>query len=216
MDKLLEVMRRLRAPDGCPWDREQTHLSLREYMLEEAAEAVDAMTGMVEAGDDPQELVGELGDVLLQVAFHSVIAEETNAFSYESVQDAILDKLIRRHPHIFGTVSVSGSDEVVTNWQAIKAQERAGKPQKHPAERVPRALGALARAGEVAKALEMPKGSKQDVLRALEHAGDDARGISSVLEAVVAWARGAGVNAEIALRERTDQHVRDAVSEAQA
>ncbi len=212
MEKLLEVMRTLRAPDGCPWDREQTHLSLREYMLEEAAEAVDAMTGMVEAGDDPQELAGELGDVLLQVAFHSVIAEETNAFSYQTVERAIVDKLIRRHPHIFGTVNVSGSAEVVTNWQAIKAQERAGKPQKHPAERVPSALGALARAHDVAKALELPKGSKKDVLRALETASDDANSVSSVLEAVVAWARGAGINPEIALRESTDQRVKHAVA----
>ncbi len=212
MEKLLEIMRTLRAPDGCPWDREQTHLSLREYMLEEAAEAVDAITGMVEANDDPQELAGELGDVLLQVAFHSVIAEETNTFSYQMVEQAIVDKLIRRHPHIFGTVNVSGSAEVVTNWQAIKAQERAGKPQKHPAERVPSALGALARAHDVAKALELPKGSKQDVLRALETTGDDSNSISSVLEAVVTWARGAGVNPEIALRESTDQQVRNAAT----
>jgi uncharacterized protein YabN with tetrapyrrole methylase and pyrophosphatase domain len=152
----------------------------------------------------------------LQVAFHSVIAEETNAFTYQTVEQAIVDKLIRRHPHIFGAVSVSGSDEVVTNWQAIKAQERAGKPQKHPAERVPSALGALARATDVAKATELPKGSKQAVLNALETASDDSRGVSSVLEAVVAWARGAGVNPELALRESTDGRVKDAVSRSKA
>jgi XTP/dITP diphosphohydrolase len=206
MDQLLEVMRRLRAPDGCPWDREQTHQSLRPYLLEEAAEAVDA----VDSGD-PLELAGELGDVLLQVAFHSVIAEEHGDFTYQTVENAIVNKLVRRHPHVFGDVSVADSNEVVTNWQAIKAQERAGKPEKHPAERVPKALGALARATEVASALGMPKGSRQDVLHALETATDDAESVSNVLEAVMAWARGAGVHAEVVLRERTDRRVRETV-----
>jgi XTP/dITP diphosphohydrolase len=206
MDQLLEVMRRLRAPDGCPWDREQTHQSLRPYLLEEAAEAVDA----VDSGD-PLELAGELGDVLLQVAFHSVIAEEHGDFTYQTVENAIVDKLVRRHPHVFGDVNVADSNEVVTNWQAIKAQERAGKPEQHPAERVPKALGALARATEVARALGMPKGSRQDVLHALETATDDAESVSNVLEAVMAWARGAGVHAEVVLRERTDRRVRETV-----
>lgn len=211
MEKLLTVMRRLRAPDGCPWDREQTHESLKPYLLEEAAEAVDAI-----GTEEPFDVASELGDVLLQVAFHSVIAEESDAFTYETVEDAIVEKLIRRHPHVFGTVNVSGSDEVVTNWNAIKAQECAGKPEKHPAQRVPRALGALARASEVAKVLEFPKVGKHDLLEAIEGATDDANGVSSVLEAVVAWARDVGVNPEIALRERVDQRVRDAVTEAQA
>ncbi len=205
MDQLLEVMRRLRAPDGCPWDREQTHQSLRPYLLEEAAEAVDAVNSA-----DPLELAAELGDVLLQVAFHSVIAEEHGDFTYQTVENAIVDKLVRRHPHVFGDVNVVNADEVVTNWQAIKAQERAGRPEKHPAERVPKALGALARATEVASALGMPKGSRRDVLHALEAATDDAESVSNVLEAVTAWARGAGVDAEIVLRERTDRRVREA------
>ena len=108
MQKLLDTMRRLRAPGGCPWDREQTHESLRPYLLEEAAEAADAIS----AGD-LGELPGELGDVLLQVVFHSVIAEEDGAFGYEDVENSIVEKLIRRHPHVFGTVTVSGSGEVM-------------------------------------------------------------------------------------------------------
>ena len=205
MNRLLEVMRQLRAPDGCPWDREQTHESLRPYLLEEAAETVDAITdGALE------ELPGELGDVLLQVAFHSVIAEEHGSFEYSDVESAIVDKLIRRHPHVFGSVAVSGSGEVVTNWNAIKAQERAGKPEKHPAERVPRSLGALARAGEVARALEIGKGDRDAVAQALEFATNDAQGVAQVLEAVVAWARGYGVDAELALREATNERVREA------
>ena len=205
MNRLLEVMRQLRAPNGCPWDREQTHESLRPYLLEEAAETVDAITN-----GDLEELPGELGDVLLQVAFHSVIAEEADTFSYMDVESAIVDKLIRRHPHVFGDVNVSGSGEVVTNWNAIKAQERAGKPEKHPAERVPRSLGALARAKEVAKALEISKGSREGVEDVLEFATNDADGVAQVLEAVVAWARSIGVDAELALRERVDTQVREA------
>ncbi len=206
MQRLLEIMRQLRAPNGCPWDREQSHESLRPYLLEEAAEAVDAVSS-----GDRLELASELGDVLLQVAFHSVIAEEEGTFSYETVETAIVEKLIRRHPHVFGTVSVTGSDEVVTNWNAIKSQERAGKPERHPAERVPAALGALARAVEIQKALGVAKGTKAEVARALETSSDDAAGVSDVLEAVVAWARGQGVHAEVALRERLEARVREAV-----
>jgi XTP/dITP diphosphohydrolase len=98
MEKLLETMRRLRAPDGCPWDREQTHESLRPYLLEEAAEAVDAL-----ATADPKVMADELGDVLLQVAFHAVVAEEAGTFGYVDIEASIVEKLVRRHPHIFGT-----------------------------------------------------------------------------------------------------------------
>jgi XTP/dITP diphosphohydrolase len=207
MQRLLEVMRQLRAPDGCPWDREQTHESLRPYLLEEAAEAVDA----VSAGD-PLELASELGDVLLQVAFHSVIAEESGDFAYETVETAIVEKLIRRHPHVFGTTNVENADEVVTNWNAIKAQERAGKPERHPAERVPNALGALARGAEIHKALALPKGSREAVETVLQGSSNDAAGVADVLEAVVAWARQCGVNPEVALREHLAERVQNAVS----
>ena len=118
MQRLLETLRTLRAPDGCPWDREQTHASLRPYLLEEAAEAVDAL-----ATGDGKAVTEELGDVLLQIAFHATIAEEAGTFAYEDIEKAIVDKLVRRHPHVFGDVSVKDSAEVVANWQAIKAQE---------------------------------------------------------------------------------------------
>ncbi|MDL2343237.1 MazG nucleotide pyrophosphohydrolase domain-containing protein, partial [Deinococcus sp. MIMF12] len=124
MQELLTTLRRLRAPDGCPWDREQTHDSLRPYLLEEAAEAVDAVA------EGPQALAAELGDVLLQVAFHSVIAEEAGAFGYADVERGIVEKLVRRHPHVFGDVQVADSGEVVANWQAIKAAERGGRPRR--------------------------------------------------------------------------------------
>jgi XTP/dITP diphosphohydrolase len=205
MNRLLEIMRRLRAPNGCPWDIEQTHESLRPYLLEEAAEAVDAVSS-----PDRLELAAELGDVLLQVAFHSVIAEEEKTFTYEQVENFIVQKLIRRHPHVFGETTVSGAGEVVQNWNEIKRLERAGKPEQHPAERVPKALGALARTHEIHKALEVGKGSKRAVQAALENSDDhDPQAIGVVLEAVVAWARSSGVNAEVVLRERLDTHVQN-------
>lgn len=196
MQDLLLTLRRLRAPDGCPWDREQTHESLRPYLLEEAAEAVDAVPGGGAA------LAGELGDVLLQVAFHSVIAEEAGTFTYGDVERSIVDKLVRRHPHVFGEVQVSGSAEVVANWQAIKAAERGGRPRS-AADRVPAALGALARETAAQKLAGRAKAGREAVRSVLGTAPDDAGGVADVLAAVVAWARGLGVDAEVALRERT-------------
>jgi XTP/dITP diphosphohydrolase len=193
MERLLEVMRRLRAPDGCPWDKEQTHLSLRPYMLEEAAEAVDAMT----AGD-PADLAEELGDVLLQVAFHSVIGEQEGTFGYPQVEQGIVDKLIRRHPHVFGDVQADTPEQVVTNWQAIKRSE--GKAQKSVCDQVPRSLGALARAAELQKKLELPEGSEAEVKAALDR-GD----LAEALWQMVALARREQLNPEVLLRERCDQ-----------
>jgi len=193
MERLLATMRRLRAPDGCPWDKEQTHLSLRPYMLEEAAEAVDAMT----AGN-PGELAEELGDVLLQVAFHSVIGEQEGTFSYPQVETAIVDKLIRRHPHVFGDVRADTPEQVVTNWQAIKKAE--GKRQTSVCDQVPRSLAALARATEIQKKLDVPKGSKEEVMRALE--GGD---LAEALWQMVALARREKLNPEILLRERCEK-----------
>jgi tetrapyrrole methylase family protein/MazG family protein len=115
---LIEVVRRLRAPDGCPWDREQTHASLRATMLEEAYEVLEA----IDEKSMPK-LREELGDVLLQVLMHSLIAEETNEFTLGEVADTVREKLVRRHPHVFGSTVVSGSDEVVRNWEALKAKE---------------------------------------------------------------------------------------------
>jgi len=116
--KLVEVVRRLRAPDGCPWDREQTHASLRATMLEEAYEVLEA----IDEKSMPK-LREELGDVLLQVLMQSLIAEETGEFTLGQVADSIREKLVRRHPHVFGSTVVSGSDEVVRNWEALKAKE---------------------------------------------------------------------------------------------
>ena len=137
MERLLDTLRRLRAPDGCPWDREQTHETLRPYLLEEAAEAADAIARGADA-----DLVSELGDVLLQVAFHAVIGEEDRTFSYPDIEEAIVGKLVRRHPHVFGDVSVSSSAEVRTNWLRIKEEERRerGETETRKADLVPASL----------------------------------------------------------------------------
>lgn len=121
-DSLVYVMGRLRGPGGCPWDREQTHDSIKHHLLEEAYEAVDAM----DAGD-PDSLAEELGDLLLQVVFHSQLALSAEEFTLSDVVSHIVTKLIRRHPHVFGDVQVTGADNVVRNWEMIKAKEREAK-----------------------------------------------------------------------------------------
>ncbi|CAN5907117.1 MazG family protein [soil metagenome] len=202
MQRLLETMRTLRAPGGCPWDREQTHASLRKYLLEEAAEAVDAL-----ATDDTAAVVEELGDVLLQVAFHAVIAEESGRFAYPDIETAITDKLERRHPHVFGDVQVKDADEVVANWHAIKAREKA---QPSPAESVPHALPALLRASELGRKLAWPVLEKDDLVSAVAAAPATAAGVGDALLAVVAYARALGVDPELALRDAANRKGADA------
>jgi len=119
LGRLVDIMARLRAPGGCPWDREQTHESLRPYLVEEAYEVLEA----IDRGD-VAALRDELGDVLLQVLFHAEIAAEDGRFRLADVASAIADKLERRHPHVFGDVQVRDADEVVRNWRRIKAEER--------------------------------------------------------------------------------------------
>jgi tetrapyrrole methylase family protein/MazG family protein len=140
---LVEVMHRLRAPGGCPWDGEQTHDSLKPYLIEEAYEVIEAL----DAGDDA-EFCSELGDLLLQVLFHAEIAQETNRFSITDVTRAITEKMIRRHPHVFADTKVSSSAEVLDNWSKIKAEERKSKnaEDRSALAGVPRGMPALLRA----------------------------------------------------------------------
>jgi tetrapyrrole methylase family protein / MazG family protein len=137
-EKLVAVQKRLRASQGCPWDREQTHATLRPYLIEEAYEVIDAL----DSGDDAK-FAEEMGDLLLQVVFHSEIAREQERFSVADVVREIHDKMVRRHPHVFGDVRARNSAEVLQNWERIKATERldkdasskngASKPQQKPA-----------------------------------------------------------------------------------
>ncbi len=142
--RLLEIMRRLRAPGGCPWDREQTLRSLKPCLLEETYELLEAMEG-----GDAGAHVEELGDVLLQVVFQCAIREEEGVFSFGDVAEALADKLVRRHPHVFGEVAAATSGEVLRNWEAIKQGERAGQPERSALDGVPAALPALLKAQRV-------------------------------------------------------------------
>jgi tetrapyrrole methylase family protein / MazG family protein len=149
---LVAVQVRLRAPGGCPWDREQTHASLRTYLLEESYEVLDAIES-----ESPDELAEELGDLLLQVLFHADMAREANTFNLADVITGIRNKMIRRHPHVFGNVKAETSGEVLRNWAQIKAKEKQ-ELQKGPVEEnpsvldgVPRSLPALLEAFQMSR-----------------------------------------------------------------
>jgi tetrapyrrole methylase family protein / MazG family protein len=147
MERLLGVMERLRGPDGCPWDQKQTNASLKSDLIEEAYEVIDA----IESGD-ASALEEELGDLLLQVVFHSQICREAGHFEFYQVADAITDKLVRRHPHVFGDVEVSGAQEVLQNWDAIKRQEKGGdEAHRSILAGIPNHLPALQKAYQVQK-----------------------------------------------------------------
>ena len=146
--RLLEVMAELRSPEGCPWDREQDHLSLRFHAIEEVYELIDA----IESGDDP-EILEELGDLLLQVVFHCQLALERGAFDFDRVCQVLVDKLIRRHPHVFGDVKVKNVDQVWANWEKIKKAEKAGTRHERASvfDGIPKHLPALLRAEKLVK-----------------------------------------------------------------
>jgi len=148
INDLLKVMARLRSPTGCPWDREQDHMTLRRHAIEEVYELIDA----IEAGDD-HEMAEELGDLLLQVVFHSQLARERGAFDFEKVTRELVNKLIRRHPHVFGTTKVKDVDEVWANWEKIKRAEKTGTHRERASalDGIPKHLPALLRAEKLLK-----------------------------------------------------------------
>ena len=148
INDLLKVMARLRSPTGCPWDREQDHRSLRWHAVEEVYELVDA----IEAGDD-QEMAEELGDLLLQVIFHCQLAKERGAFDFETVARRIVEKLIRRHPHVFGDSKVKTVDAVWAQWEQIKKAEKHGTRHERPSalDGIPKHLPGLLRAEKLVK-----------------------------------------------------------------
>jgi MazG family protein len=148
INDLLKVMARLRSPTGCPWDREQSHMTLRRHAIEEVYELIDA----IEAQDD-HEMAEELGDLLLQVVFHCQLARERKAFDFEKVCRLLVEKLIRRHPHVFGTTKVKNVDEVWANWEQIKRAEKHGTKRERPSalDGIPKHLPALLRAEKLVK-----------------------------------------------------------------
>jgi nucleoside triphosphate diphosphatase len=147
-------MARLRSPTGCPWDREQDHQSLRWHAVEEVYELLDA----IEAGDD-HEMLEELGDLLLQVVFHSQLASERGAFDFEQVTRHITDKLIRRHPHVFGDLKVKDVDQVWANWEKIKRAEKQGTRHARASalDGIPKHLPGLLRVEKLAKKAKRAK-----------------------------------------------------------
>ena len=146
VDDLVEIVRILREPGGCPWDREQDHHSIRRNRLEEAYEAAEAIDE-----ESPEHLKEELGDVLLQVVLHARMEQEAGRFDLGDVADGICKKLIYRHPHVFGDVSVSGSDEVLVNWEELKRKEKHQESAADSVDAVARSLPGLWRAEKVQK-----------------------------------------------------------------
>ena len=144
LEELIEVVAKLRAPDGCPWDREQTHTSLRPNMLEEAYEAVDAIDE-----NNMEHLREELGDVLLQVLLHSQIASESNEFTLDDVAKELKEKLIHRHPHVFGTAKINNADDVLKTWDKLKSEEKTER--KSAMDGLSRSQAALISAQKISK-----------------------------------------------------------------
>lgn len=216
LDGLLEVTRRLRAPGGCPWDAEQTHESLRSSLLEETYEVLDALDT-----NDMTALEEELGDLLLQIVFHSVIEEECSDFTIRDVTTGITNKLIYRHPHVFGSVHVDGTSEVLANWETLKQKEKHQQTAADTLRAVPKAFPALMRSCKIQKraarvgfdwanaADTLPKVHEEadEVLEAL-NSGDKAavaEEIGDLLFACVNTARKVGVDPELALAAATQK-----------
>lgn len=201
LQRLVEVMDRLRSPGGCAWDAEQTHESLIKYLLEESYEFIDAIET-----DDRAGMREELGDVLLQVYFHSRIAQDhpTDPFSIEDVAGAIADKLISRHPHVFENLAVSGTEEIIENWEAIKAREKGrtsaidGIAMAQPA--LPLVAKIFYRAEKYKVDLDLPQyESEQEV---------NEKSVGEALASVIAWAHENGIDPENALRAQAREMIR--------
>jgi XTP/dITP diphosphohydrolase len=194
---LLGVMARLRAPDGCPWDREQNHRTLRFHAVEEVYELIDA----IEAGDD-HEMIEELGDLLLQVVFHAQLARERGAFDFEEVARRITDKLIGRHPHVFGDAKVRTVEGVWAQWEKIKRAEKAGTRHERASalDGIPKHLPALLRAEKLLKKARKAKLSGDKALPAPRRS---ARQVARELFALAAYAQAKGWSAEDLLRGET-------------
>lgn len=216
IDDLLEIMRMLRGENGCPWDREQTHQSIRANLIEETYEVIEALDN-----EDTANLREELGDLLLQIVFHSQMETEIGSFTFADVCDEICKKLIVRHPHVFGDVTAETSDEVLTNWDAIKRSTKGQRTTSEAIDSIARSLPALMRASKVGQKASKAGLDFPDVLSALRKireecdeleqailAGDGehtAEELGDVLFATVNVARLTKTDAELALTHSTDK-----------
>jgi tetrapyrrole methylase family protein/MazG family protein len=217
--ELVRIMERLRAPGGCPWDREQTRESIKPYLIEEAYEVAEAIEDR-----NIDDLKAELGDLLLQIVFHSEMAREEGLFTVEDVVRGITEKMIRRHPHVFGDAAVTGSADVLRNWARIKAEERKDKEDTSHVTGVPRAMPALLRAhrlSEKASRVGFDWNSAGEVLdkvreelgeleAAIEH-GDRAAieaELGDVHFALTSLSRHLDIQSEDALQRTSDRFIR--------
>ncbi len=217
IDRLRDIMRRLRAENGCPWDRKQTVDTLKPSVLEESYEVIDA----IESGSR-ELLCEELGDLLMQIVFLAQICEEEKAFNFDDVAAGISDKLVRRHPHVFGDVTVADADEVVKNWNAIKQTEKAEK--KSIIGNIPKHLPALQKAHHVQKRAAQAGfdwDEIKDVVAKLDEELDEVKEamaahdekaireeLGDVLFSVVNVSRFLGHNAEDALNATVEKFIR--------
>lgn len=217
MEDLLKIMQLLRAPGGCPWDRAQTHQSIRANMLEEAYEAADAIDRM-----DMDNLKEELGDVLLQVVFHASMAREAGAFGFDDVVDGICKKLVYRHPHVFGTVEARDPDGALSAWDAQKRKEKGQSTAGDAMDSVARALPALTRAAklqskaakagfdwrEVSPALDKLSEELEEFRTAVREDSNVEEELGDLLFAAVKAGRFAGVDSEAALQGACEKFIR--------
>ncbi|MBL9138217.1 MAG: MazG family protein [Verrucomicrobiales bacterium] len=216
--QLIEVMAILRSPEGCPWDREQDHATLKYHAVEEVYELMDA----IDARDD-HEMGEELGDLLLQVVFHCQLGRERKAFDFDSVCQRLVDKLIRRHPHVFGDTQVRDVDEVWANWDKIKRAEKVGTRHERPSalDGIPKKLPALMRAEKLVK-----KARKAGLApKTVSHQVRSKSAVARELFDLVALAQARGWSAESLLRTesqarerswRRQEHTGEAASAAKA
>lgn len=219
IDDLLKIMGILRSPQGCPWDREQTHQSIRNNFIEETYEAVEAIDN-----GDKELLQEELGDVLLQVVFHAQLEKESGGFDFSSVVDGVSKKLIERHPHVFGDVSVQNSNEVLKNWDAIKMRTKGRKTLTDVLEGVSPALPALMRSQKLQKKAAKADGGTisfdkavsgvRNAVQQMENLPDSANPedrmakVGKLLFSAVSVSESCGVESEQALAEYCNQFIR--------
>jgi uncharacterized protein YabN with tetrapyrrole methylase and pyrophosphatase domain len=201
INDLLKVMTKLRSPKGCPWDREQDHKSLRWHAVEEVYELMDA----IDAGDD-HELEEELGDLLLQVVFHCQLAKERGAFDFNKVAQRITEKLIRRHPHVFGNVKVKDVDQVWANWEKIKRAEKHGTKHARTSalDGIPKHLPALLRAEKLVKKARKARFVSDSPARLAR----SRKELAETLFAMAQLAQQRGWSAEALLRDETRRRER--------
>ena len=217
LDDLLHIMQLLRAPGGCPWDRAQTHQSIRRNMLEEAYEAAEAIDQQ-----DPVHLKEELGDVLLQVVFHARMAQEAGQFSFDDVVDGVCQKLVFRHPHVFGASEAEGPDGALTSWEAQKRAEKGQKTAADTLDGVARSLPALIRAEKlqdkarkagfdwdsVGPALDKLSEETEELRAAVRDGTNPEEELGDLLFAAVKAGRFLGLDSEQALHAACEKFIR--------